>query len=351
MPSVGGLARPARAAARVPAWGAGPPRLCSALGPCQQSCAPSNAATCVVRYSNLTGRYSGVPHNRCVFLLRRRRHVPVGTFDSTVGRWTDCDAAGAVDRDELALVTFNIWFDAHFADERYRAIAQLLSREMPDVMVFQEVTPPALDVFLAQQWIRDHYLRAAVVGDHVGNYGMLMLSRVPVDRVTYTRLPTRQARGFLHAEVRINGEPLAICAVHLDSGKAAARLRGRQLRCIFRALRTARNAVALGDFNMRDGENGRIAAPYRDVWPVLRPNDAGFTEDTAINLMRLDSRNKRRQVRFDRVLLTGPAWCPASIDLLGTEPVSTAQPRVFPSDHFGVRCSLVPAAGGRPTAP
>jgi len=269
------------------------------------------------------------------------RHVPVGAFDATTGQWTDIDAGGAVDRDELTLTTFNIWFNSYLADERYGAIAELLSRDLPDVMVFEEVSPSALTLFLAQPWIREHYLRAAVIADVVGNYGMLMLSRVPVTRVTYTRLPTRLARGFLRAELTINGMPQVVCSVHLESGKAAARLRAWQLRRVFRALRTAENAVILGDFNMRDNENGRIPAPYCDVWPALRPRVDGFTEDTSINLMRFDSKNKHRQVRFDRVLVKGLAWSPASIELLGTEPVSSALPRVFPSDHFGARCRLV----------
>jgi tyrosyl-DNA phosphodiesterase 2 len=279
------------------------------------------------------------------------RHVPVGAFDATTGRWIDIDAAGAVDRDELTLTTFNIWFNSYFAEERYRAIAELLSRDLPDVMVFQEVTRPALTQFLAQPWVREHYLRAAVVGRGVGDYGMLMLSRVPITGVRYTRLPVRFARGFLRAELTINGTPQVICSAHLQSGKASKRLRGWQLRRIFWALRRAENAVILGDFNMRDDENGRIGAPYCDVWPALRPHDDGFTEDTSINLMRFDSKNKHRQVRFDRVLVKGPAWLPASIELLGTEPVSKALPRVFPSDHFGVRCGLVRNATARPTAP
>jgi tyrosyl-DNA phosphodiesterase 2 len=261
-------------------------------------------------------------------------------FDAATNRWTDIDAAGAVDRDELTLVTFNIWFDAYFADARYLAIAELLSRDMPDVMVFQEVTPAALKVFLAQTWVREQYLRAAVTNADLGNYGMLMLSRLPINRVTHTRLPTRLARGFLEAEFTINGRPEVICSVHLESGKASSGLRGRQLRRIFRALSGADNAVVLGDFNMRDGENERISPPYCDLWPALRPHDDGFTEDTSINLMRLDSKNKHRQVRFDRVLLKGPAWTARSIDLLGTEPISSRHPRLFPSDHFGVQCSL-----------
>jgi tyrosyl-DNA phosphodiesterase 2 len=285
-----------------------------------------------------TNAASPVPRRPVFF---RRRAVQVTTYDPATNRWNGVDDAGSVDRDELILTTFNVWFDTYFADKRYRAIAQLLTREMPDVMVFQEITDEALSIFLCQPWIREDYRSAAVVGDRVGNYGMLMLSRLPTARVTYTRLPTRLSRGFLKAEFTVNGKPLVVCSVHLESGKRSVRLRGRQMRRLFRALRSADDAVVLGDFNMRDTENGRITLPYRDVWPKLRPDDDGFTEDTAINHMRYDSKPKHRQVRFDRVLLKGHDWAAAYINLLGTEAISRTHPRVFPSDHFGVVCGLV----------
>jgi endonuclease/exonuclease/phosphatase family metal-dependent hydrolase len=249
------------------------------------------------------------------------------------------DDVRATDRDELTVATFNIWFDDYHAEQRYHAIADLLRERKPDVIVLQEVTPTALEIFLEQPWIRDEYLSASAVGDGTGNYGMLTLSRVPIARATYSQLPTRQTRGFLETTLALDGQ--IVCCVHLDSGKSSARLRGWQLRRIFRALRTAENAVVLGDFNMRDAENDRIAAPFCDVWPALRPDDAGYTENTSINLMRFDARNKKRHVRFDRVLLKGTRWRAASIELLGTEPISPELPRVFPSDHFGVECRLV----------
>jgi tyrosyl-DNA phosphodiesterase 2 len=277
-------------------------------------------------------------------VFRRRRSVQVQTFDPATSRWDLGGDGSHVDRDELTLTTFNVWFDDYFAAQRYSAIAQLLSRGMPDIVALQEITPAALDIFLTQPWIRAHYRCAAVVGGRAGNYGMLLLSRLPIARATYTRLPTRLQRGFLQAHVMIDGRPLVVCSVHLDSGKRRARLRGRQLRRVFRALRWADDAVVLGDFNMRDTENARIAPPFHDVWPTLRPGDDGFTEDTDINHMRYDSKNKHRQVRFDRVLLKGTAWDATDIDLLGTEAISPAHPRVFPSDHFGVVCRLVRSA-------
>ncbi|ANE82939.1 endonuclease [Mycobacterium adipatum] len=240
----------------------------------------------------------------------------------------------------MALSTYNIWFNEEHADQRHRAIADLLAREALDIMVFQEVTPAARAVFLQQPWIREHYRSAAVVGGRRGNYGMLLLSRIPVDRVSYTRLPTRLSRGYLTAQLTVNGERLIVVGVHLESGKASAPLRARQLGLICGSVRNAENAVVLGDFNLRDGENGILPADYRDVWPMLRPGEPGYTEDTTINHMRFDMKDKHRHVRFDRVLTKGDSWFAESVDLLGREPISPALPRVFPSDHFGVRCVL-----------
>jgi endonuclease/exonuclease/phosphatase family metal-dependent hydrolase len=265
-----------------------------------------------------------------VRLLARRRNVPV----------VNADGVTAVNTEKLTLTTYNVWHDPKHARQRYLAIAQLLSRREPDVMVFQEITPASLEVLVAPAWIRERYARAAIVGGVAGNYGLLMLSRVPISGVTYTRLPTRQSRGFLQAELMVNGAPTVVCCVHLDSGRDSARRRRRQFRRIFSALRKVKDVVVLGDFNMRDDENSRIAAPYQDVWPELRPDEDGFTEDTTINLMRYDMKDAHRHVRFDRVLLKGDRWSATDIELLGTEPIAPELPRVFPSDHFGVECRI-----------
>ncbi|MEW5812454.1 MAG: endonuclease/exonuclease/phosphatase family protein [Actinomycetota bacterium] len=281
-----------------------------------------------------------VPRAVTVFrLFRRRRHaVPVGRYDADAGCWRDQDSGGSADRDELTVATFNIWFNELYREQRYRAIAALLSREVPDVMVFQEVTDAAVGVFLEQEWIRQGYHRAAVVGD--SSYGMLLLSRLPVQTCSYTRLPTRLGRGYLTARFTINERDLMIACVHLESGKAARQLRARQLARLFRAFAGDADVVLLGDFNLRDAENDALDPTYRDVWPCLRAGEPGFTEDTSINLMRYDMKNKHRHVRFDRVLLKGQAWHPEEIRLLGLEPIAPSLPRIFPSDHFGVLCRL-----------
>lgn len=127
-------------------------------------------------------------------LLRRLRSVAVRRFDAATRRWVDADAARPVDRDELTVATFNIWSDDYLAEQRYLAIAGLLGERRPDVIALQEVTPTALEIFLGQPWVRTEYLSASAVGGATGNRGMLMLSRVPIARATYSQLPTRQSR-------------------------------------------------------------------------------------------------------------------------------------------------------------
>jgi hypothetical protein len=80
-----------------------------------------------------------------------------------------------------------------------------------------------------------------------------------------------------------------------------------------------------------------------DLWPALRGQAPGHTEDTDVNVMLRNVKAKAKNVRFDRVLLrsTGGAWRPRSIELLGTAPIAEASPDVFPSDHFGLAAVIV----------
>lgn len=250
-----------------------------------------------------------------------------------------------MERDELTFVTFNIWFGDHQATARYQAIVDLLEAHAPDVIALQEVTIAALDVFLAQPWIRQHYVHAAVAGEDFATYGLLILSRLPLSHARYTHLPRSVGRGLLQAEVTVNGHQLTICSLHLESGKAASELRAHQLATVFRIVGPAENAVLCGDFNLRNAESVRLPASYVDAWPTLRPFDEGFTEDTTVNLMLNDSKGKHRRVRFDRILVKGDHWVPTQIRLLGTAPISPTLPRVFPSDHFGLLCRMVRGDG------
>jgi tyrosyl-DNA phosphodiesterase 2 len=98
-----------------------------------------------------------------------------------------------------------------------------------------------------------------------------------------------------------------------------------------------------GDFNFCSTwpeENQNIPPDFRDLWPILHPNEPGWTEDTAINIMRYEMKHSHKQVRFDRVLLfasepVNNRFVPEFMELVGTEHIPN-NGAVWPSDHFGL---------------
>ncbi len=271
--------------------------------------------------------------------------LSAGAFDAALGKWilNHASPEDTHKRDRLTLATFNIWFGAYYTRERYQAIANLLAVHQPDFIALQEVTPPALEMFLGQAWIREGYFTTDMDGSTLSEYGVLILSRLPLNRITLMPLPSFMGRCLLLVETEINGVPLEVGTVHLESKRISARMRGLQLKKIFHFLKGMPNVILMGDFNFCASwykENNRIDPAYHDVWEVLRDDEPGYTEDTAINRMRDLIKGKHKQVRFDRILFKGFArdsgWAATSIDLLGTQPIASELPDVFPSDHFGL---------------
>ncbi len=86
-----------------------------------------------------------------------RSDLPAGKYDA--GSWQYMrHLPEDIERRELTLATFNVWFGDWFVQERYRAMLALLEHYRPDVIALQEVTLSALPIFLEQPWIRDAYM-------------------------------------------------------------------------------------------------------------------------------------------------------------------------------------------------
>merc|ERR1711871_1532076 len=90
------------------------------------------------------------------------------------------------------------------------------------------------------------------------------------------------------------------------------RNRVKQLNEIFEELQSRFkeewSVVLCGDFNFSpdmEPEQTRLdaAREFKDVWVALHGDKPEYTEDTDINLMRLEHSGKPKRVRFDRMLL------------------------------------------------
>lgn len=266
-------------------------------------------------------------------------------FDRLTGEWAPAPPEDQA-QTRLICVTFNIWFGSFYKEERAAAMIDLLEQCDADVIALQEVTPPFLKLLRNSAWVRAGYALSDALGATVQPYGVLLLTRATPRRLALERLPSLQGRHLLVADLELNGQTTSVATVHLESQRDSVRLREIQLQRIFPALAAAPHAVLMGDLNFCASwseENDLLDPAYRDAWGAVHGDAPGYTEDTAINLMRLQQKGKPKQVRFDRVLLRSerPGWRPESIRLLGAAPIAPELPHVFPSDHFGLCASFV----------
>ena len=118
--------------------------------------------------------------------------------------------------------------------------------------------------------------------DHRGHYGNMLLTRLPVRRVTRLRLRTsrREPRGAIEAALDCDGTPLRVLVTHFGLGLRERRVQAAQL-----ARRVARGLGAptllLGDLNdwmPRDPTIGALTrgptptpqpATFPAIWPVF----------------------------------------------------------------------------------
>jgi len=221
-------------------------------------------------------------------------------------------------------------------DERRESLLAELQRRGPDVIALQEVTKELLVALLEAPWVRAAY---QVSEPDVFGYDVVILSRLPIRRMARLALPTAMGRRLLVAELACG---LTVATIHLESTREEAAARAAQLRIIqpFLAQRYD-NAVLVGDMNFQPGdplENAALDPAFVDVWPLLRPDEPGYTVDTEVNLMRSQVRSTPAQRRIDRVLAHSSRWRARSIELVGTQAIDDAG--TFTSDHFGLEAAF-----------
>jgi len=282
------------------------------------------------------------------------RILPPYGFDLASGSWKTGLGRPRPAADRLTLVTYNLWFGERCWHERIAALLRLVRDARPDVIGFQEVTPPHLERILDEDWVRREYQVSDAAGVTVEPHGVLLLSRLPISVLSLCHLPSRKNRKLVVAELETSEGAVCLGTVHLESSPLSLPVRLEQLDRILPGLHGARHAVLMGDFNFdpRDlVEQSRIEPGYLDLWSALHSGEPGYTVDSVLNQMRFLHKQRHKQARFDRILLrsTVSGWEPESIRMIGTEPISPAHPEVYPSDHFGLVATIVrkadPASG------
>jgi tyrosyl-DNA phosphodiesterase 2 len=271
-------------------------------------------------------------------------HLPPWRFDDSKQEWDIAGVTAPKWREELTFATFNVWFEEHEFTARSDAMFALLRRSGADVIALQEVIPRFLDRLLKLDWVRREFAVSDATGATIPDYGVVLLSRLPVRRFEFHDLPTTMSRKLLLGRLESGPLELSVGTVHLESLKEFGLYREEQLQRIFGILEPCKNTVLLGDFNFcsMSEENARIDDRYADLWPLAHPDAPGWTVDGEANGMRQALGKSGKQVRFDRILVRSErgVFKLMSINLLGADPISPERPDVYPSDHFGLVATL-----------
>ncbi|WP_437501306.1 endonuclease/exonuclease/phosphatase family protein [Sorangium sp. So ce1099] len=259
--------------------------------------------------------------------------------------WQAAEPAAPSSPVALTLLTWNVWFGALKSRVRGDALLAELSRRSPDVIALQEVTRELLAAILDAPWVRAEYQVSDIDGSTFEDYGVVLLSRIPIRRLVVLNLPTEMGRCLLAAELSCG---LTVATSHLESTSFRASTRVMQLGIIQPYLgRSSPDVVFAGDMNFTHdaaAENAALDPAFVDVWPALRGDHPGYTVDTSINSMRYHVDARHSQKRIDRVFLRSRAWSARAVELVGLTPLDPEG--TFISDHFGIQVELAHHGAG-----
>lgn len=254
-------------------------------------------------------------------------------------------AAAAPARDEVTVVTLNLWHDQRDWPSRLRRIVAELRWLDPDVICLQEVLqheslPNQAATIAESLGCRFHFTSVDPEGAPK-RYGNAILTRHPVLRTGGKfLLPLNDYRTVAHARVEVRGRVLDVYDTHLHhTGGKGARIRAEQIADLLAFVDSTRSGGALvlaGDFNCELGsrELRPVEKAYRDAFAAVHPRVRGRAAAT----MNPALGNAPRAIDHVFVPRAGPARLePVAAEILFRE---AGPDSVWASDHFGVLARL-----------
>lgn len=246
---------------------------------------------------------------------------------------------------KITIISFNVLFDFHapgklFTEQRRKLQWEILSNSNADIIALQEVTPDFFDELLQQPWAKKYYI------SHGGieTYGQIFLSLIPFQELRCYYLSPHKK--FIFAMWKVNGELFSATALHLTSrlAKNAPQKRAQQLQTILAYIDKypSPTNILLGDFNFSDEQETSILyhKNYCDIWQQLHPQKHGYTFIPQTNTIAAITSKSKISARYDRIYLQTTKVHASDIKIIGTNPHTYQQQQIYPSDHFGLQCTL-----------
>ncbi|XP_020256745.1 uncharacterized protein LOC109833477 isoform X2 [Asparagus officinalis] len=194
-----------------------------------------------------------------------------------------------------------------------KAIDRLVQNYLPDIILFQEVTPEIYKIFEKCNWWG--FYRSSVEPEKATRKCFcLVLSRLQVKKFFYNRFENTWKGLSVAKVVTAEKKKLIVATCHLK-----------------RPTPPEMNSIER----------------WNDAWPVLRPSEDGWTYDTESNGMLHHKGELQR--RLDRFVCKLQDFDMFSIKRIGMEKIHGVRHRikgtnlpVFPSDHYGLLLTICP---------
>lgn len=179
-----------------------------------------------------------------------------------------------------------------------KRIADVIKKENPDLVGLQEVdrgvqrTQRIDEIVELAKLTRMDYAFAFNLPYQGGQYGVAILSRFPIratEHRLYKNLREAERRGFIRAELKIDGQVIHFATTHLDYQHDDGRLFEAQQMLAFLS-NVKGPLIVVGDFNdLPSGQTSRlIASDFVDAWAAARPGDEGFSYPADKPAKRID---------------------------------------------------------------
>ncbi|XP_042375661.1 tyrosyl-DNA phosphodiesterase 2-like isoform X2 [Zingiber officinale] len=250
----------------------------------------------------------------------------------------------------ITIVTYNIWQQDVKLNERMKAIGELMQAlNMPDIILFQEVTPEIRKIFKEFKWWQQY--KCVSHKTPTTKHFCLLLSKLPVKVLGLEHCKDSiMKKKLIVAEVEALGKrrSLVVANGHLKRpnlpDESHTNKRTAQAKEAITILGNYNNAIFGGDMNWSEDLDGCFPLPngWVDAWERLRPFENGWTYDNVSNQMMIKGKRRLRK-RLDRFLCKLKDYKLACIEIIGKDiiPGLRHQHRekdypVLCSDHFGL---------------
>jgi len=256
-----------------------------------------------------------------------------------------------IERQTFRVLTYNILFSDSRLWARFKAVVDMVRASEADIICLQEVRVDVVKRLVSLDWVREHYYVSDNAGFTLGQYGVFILSRLPIDHFVWYPLPSNEQKRLVRADFNINGKTVSVVNGQYDSGNENSELRQEQLTVAKKAVAASDSSLLVGDFNFYSSDSKspelESISDYTDVWPALHPSNPGYTVDSSRNSAYLNY-GEEIKVRYDRLFLKSSGWSCKSVKIVGDTPIITeaSSPRqqvgqtsrsvIYPSHHFGL---------------